>query len=89
MTTKVQKFLKLEVVRMEDLKPGDTLRVDDGFDCMVPWSDLVVQQGGHGLFVPCAGPNGEGAAGSERHYLGGQITDDGTLTGVRRVARAT
>ena len=56
-----------EFARVDDVKPGDTLIADDGFDCIQEGTHLIVQKDSEGtLYVPCKG--GEG-----RHYLQGQI----------------
>jgi TATA-binding protein-associated factor Taf7 len=69
---------------MNELKPGDIVTVDSGFDCLEPWSQHVVEQDLAGeLFIWCAGPDGEYPAGSERHHLEGQLNDDSdALVGV-------
>lgn len=59
---------------MNDLNPGDTVTVDGGFCCLAPWSQHTVEQDEDGLFVRCAGPDGEYPAGSEKHYLDGQLS---------------
>lgn len=68
-----------EWAKLSDLKVGDKLTMDDGFDdgdgegCGISGKTLVVEQGEHGLFVPC----GEG-----HHYLDGQADDGEHLVGM-------
>ena len=60
-------------MKLTDLKAGDVVELDDGFDCMLPGL-ATVQADGHGkLFVPCS---------AGKHFLDGQLRDDGTLAGV-------
>lgn len=54
-----------EFARIDDVKAGDKLTPDDGFDCLKVGSVLVVQADADGkLYVPCDEGN---------HYLNGQI----------------
>lgn len=60
-------------MKLSDLKPGDTVQVDDGFTCMIA-SLRVVQDDKHGgLYVPCNDGN---------HLLDGQRREDGELVGI-------
>lgn len=60
-------------LRLSDVKPGDMVMLDDGFSCMPPGRRRVETSEDGSLFVPCD----EG-----RHYLSGQVGDDGFLVGV-------
>lgn len=56
-----------------EIKAGDILEPDDGFDCMLCGDVLTVQDDGNQLYVPCS---------QGRHFLDGQVgvdTDDGTV----------
>lgn len=61
----------------DDLKPGERVYVDDGFDCMGAGPKQVYEakdcHGVPGLFVFCS---------AGRHYLAGQLRPDGSLAGV-------
>lgn len=64
-----------------DLKEGDTLIVvGEGFICMKKndYKKVIADYEGN-LFVDC----GAGA-----HYLDGQVADDGSLVGLRKVDKA-
>jgi hypothetical protein len=68
---------------MSELTAGDRVTVDGDFTCLRPWSQHSVEQDEHGLFVRCDGPDGERPAGSEKHYLDGQLAEHGdALVGV-------
>lgn len=63
------------------LKAGALVRCDDGFTCIAPWTDQIVQEDAHGLFIQCDGPYLvdkplEALTRNERHYLDGQLDDD-------------
>lgn len=60
-------------MKLADLKPMDTVIVDDGFTCMKGGTMRTVFEGKHGLYVTCA--EGE-------HYLDGQEDEDGELVGI-------
>ncbi|WP_238368252.1 hypothetical protein [Mesobacterium pallidum] len=51
---------------------GDILVADSGFGCMVAGEKLVQADAQGGLFVQC---------GDGRHYLDGQVGEDGCLIG--------
>jgi hypothetical protein len=55
-------------MHISQIKPGDTLIADDGFDCLDTGQSVVVQDDGDGLFVPCR---------CGRHGLDGQLDFDG------------
>lgn len=55
------------------VSPGTVLIADGGFTCMRPGAKIV-RRGPHGLYVRC---------GCGRHYLDGQLDDDGRLIGLR------
>ena len=63
--------------KLSELRVGDKVVVDDGFDYMAPWSELQVFEDERGeLAIVC----NEG-----QHTLDGQIMDDGdSLMGVYR-----
>lgn len=57
-----------EYARLSELKPGDRVQVDDGFDCMEPWSIKEVQCNENGdWFINCS---------KVEHDLYGQLMDD-------------
>jgi hypothetical protein len=57
------------MTRLEDVKPGDVLIADGGFTCLTENGRCKVREDEHGLYVICD----EG-----KHYLDGQLDDDGT-----------
>lgn len=59
--------------RLDDLKRGDRVIVDDGFTCMTAWSEKIVDEDNAGLFVDCE----DGG-----HGLDGQDDGDGFLVGI-------
>jgi len=61
-------------LKLADLAPGMTVRVDGGFTCMAEGEERVVKADVDGdLYIECA----EG-----RHGLAGQLDDDGRLIGI-------
>lgn len=58
--------------RLADLKSGDVVEVDAGFDCMDMGTHPIVDDGA-GLAIPCA---------CGHHDLDGQLNDNGYLVGV-------
>lgn len=54
---------------VSETKVGSVLIPDKGFDCMEEAIACIVDHDADDLYVPCA----EG-----RHYLDGQLSDDGT-----------
>lgn len=65
-----------EYAKLSQLKAGDFVVVDDGFDCMSAWQAFGVLEDEGGLYLPCA----DGG-----HYLDGQLdTDNDTLVGIYR-----
>lgn len=77
MTTK-QQYEAAVPVMLEELKPGDTVIVDDGFTCLPPWAESTVMYNGIGeLFIHCE---------TGLHYLEGQCDEEGAvLVGVRKI----
>lgn len=67
-----------EYAKLSDLKPGDRVQVDDGFEgCFLPWSILQVveEKGELGLYHNAP----ESAGGHEAdclHMLEGQLSDE-------------
>lgn len=72
------KFNDLKVAKLGELKVGDVLIVDGGFDCMKEGDDKAVCVDAHGdLYVNCK---------CGCHYLSGQLPFDGNsdeLVGLR------
>jgi hypothetical protein len=71
-------------MKLTDLKPGMIVVADEGFTCLDA-GEYVVQEHNGNLFIPCRG--GENDADTdpgyvERHYLDGQVGDDGELIGL-------
>lgn len=65
-------------MKLNDINPGDALIVDDGFTCMEPGDQKVAQMNQSGeLFVDCS---------DGRHFLDGQVGDDGHLVGIKSAA---
>lgn len=64
--------------RFGDISKGVRLRADGGFNCIVEDSVLAVELDERNeLFVPC---------GAGRHYLDGQLDDDGRCVGFSLVS---
>ncbi len=59
-------------VRLEDLMPNDTIVLDSGFTCCGAGYKTVMSDD-HGLYFECD---------AGKHYLDGQIGEDGFLVGV-------
>ena len=81
-----EEFLALPEVRLSELRAGDRLVADDGFDCIDEGAVLEVHADEDDRpWVPCRGPDGAGEPGSERHYMDGQEDRAGeALVGLRR-----
>lgn len=68
--------------KMSELRPGDEVEVDDGFDgCFIPWSKrTVVEVNGELALIhnapECGACGGDNEAGDCHHYLAPQIDDD-------------
>lgn len=69
--------------RLSELRPGQLVQVDDGFEgCFPPWSTLPVVEGADGeLALPhndpeCGACEGSNEDGPCLHYLAGQLADD-------------
>jgi len=61
--------------KLIDVQPGDALIADAGFTCVKP-GRVSVKKSDNGLYFDCS----EG-----RHYLDGQVNDEGSLVGLRRI----
>jgi hypothetical protein len=61
-------------IKLSDLKAGDTIIADGGFTCMEA-GPKKVYAADDGLHVLCN---------KGRHYLEGQLDDDGTLVGLEK-----
>lgn len=61
--------------KLEDLKPGSTVKVDGGFTCMKA-NEYRVKKDGRGLYLRCD---------DGKHYLDSQVGADGYLIGVEKV----
>lgn len=62
-------------MKISDVRVGDRLIADGGFDCMMEGREVTICRDPDGLYVWC----NEG-----RHYLDGQVSDDGELIGFKR-----
>lgn len=67
------------MTKLDEIKAGDRVEVDDGFPCMPAGKKIVKADEAGGLYVLCTeGP----------HYLDGQVDEpDGDLVGVRLCER--
>lgn len=78
-----------EDVKFADLLVGDLMIVDNGFECMKPWSEHRLNQNADGdFYLRCSGPDGEGEDKSEQHSLSGQRdhnTGTDYVVGMRRI----
>lgn len=54
--------------KVSEVKEGSLIRVDRAFTCVKPYTVHQVSRADDGLYFPCK----EG-----RHYLSGQLSDDG------------
>lgn len=74
-------------MKLEDLKEGDVVEVDDGFNCMPMGGNRIVHIDDKiGPFIYCTpDENDDGVCQMkpEQHRLAGQITSDGELSGIR------
>lgn len=61
-------------MRLSDVHVGDTVIIDDGFDCMAA-GPRRVEEDADGFYVSCS-------YGVGRHYLDGQEDELGELVGV-------
>lgn len=67
-------------MKLNDLKPGDTVILDDRFTCMAEGAHVVKAKDDTGLlFLDCE----EGT-----HYLDGQENEDGELVGISKRRRS-
>lgn len=72
--------------RLEQLKPGDMVELDDGFTCHEAGIVEVKEDADEPddtLYFDCVDDDGR----PHRHHLVGQLDDDGFLVGVYSVAR--
>jgi len=66
------------MTKLSEIKTGDVLEADGGFDCMDEGTRYTVEEDDAALFVNCR----EG-----KHYLDGQVdVPGGDLVGLHRVA---
>lgn len=80
MTQPVSQSLKLA-----DLRPGDTLIADEAFSCIDPGRACLVHSDDRmGLFVHCCGPEHQRSDYHDKHFLDGQLNDDGEIVGFAR-----
>lgn len=56
-----------------NIKAGDRLKADGGFDCLAKGQISQVERDDSGLFIRCE---------DGRHYLSGQLGDDDELIGL-------
>ncbi len=64
-------------MKLKDLKAGDVVEVDGGFDCMKAGEHTVHfyhKTGPNGLYLYCT---------AGQHFLAGQELENGELTGVK------
>jgi hypothetical protein len=61
-------------IKLSDLKAGDTIIADEGFTCMEA-GPKKIHAADDGLYIRCE---------HGRHYLAGQLNDDGTLVGLEK-----
>lgn len=67
--------------RLSELRAGDRVVLDDGFDCMDGWEEQALLEDNLGLHVTCE---------LERHYIDAQLEPDGdTLVGIYRAGTMT
>lgn len=68
------------MLKLIDIKAGDTLVADGGFTCIAEGAVLEVKDNGDGfLYVPCR---------RKRHYLDGQTNLEGEVVGFSRAVTA-
>lgn len=63
--------------KLSELKPGDKLKADGGFDCIEEGAILEVKAEDDGeLYVECDGPDGAYPGEGQHHSLEGQLSDE-------------
>lgn len=71
--------------KLNELKPGDKIELDDGFIC----TDMKIRtvfSDEHGLYFFCNGPDDSlKEKGTEHHYLDGQADDGEHCVGVYKL----
>jgi hypothetical protein len=65
--------------RIDNITIGTALKSDGGFNCLDCGEVVTVAEDKDGMFVPCR---------CGRHYLEGQVTDEGVLVGFALVVRS-
>lgn len=64
------------MTNIKEIKAGDIVEADAGFTCLSQGRHLV-QSSDSGLFISCS--NG-------KHFIDGQVDDDGTVIGLKLVS---
>lgn len=84
--TRITKILSAPPLRLTDLAPGDKVQGFEGWGCVPDNATRTVMKDEDGLYVCCTGDSDAPRSGQkERHYLDGQVGDDGvTLLGMCR-----
>jgi len=62
-----------EYAKLDQLKAGDHVEIDDGFTCMSAGTTIVHEGAGGELYIPCS---------CGRHFLSGQHDGDNWLVGI-------
>lgn len=65
----------MSALKLDDIKPGETIIADDGFACM-PGGPKTVCECNGALYVECDGCGNPGA--KARHFLDGHVDDPDT-----------
>lgn len=69
-----------EYAKVTEVTVGTKLEADEGFTC-IPWKTIsIVASVWNELYIPCNGPDDEdqGTNLSHKHFLDGQMNDEGT-----------
>lgn len=82
----------MQKLKLSDIKSGDIIVADDGFDCMKPGPHKVEEDRDGSLYVVCNGDKCDSdgyqkqlADGTEKHFLDGQLDGAGYLVGFARL----
>lgn len=73
--------------RLDELKPGDMVELDDGFTCHdagIVEVKADAAEPDDRLYFDCVDDNGR----PQQHHLVGQLDDDGYLVGIYPVAKS-
>lgn len=76
---------EFQPLKLSDIRPGTKLRADEAFTCLPHGHMCEVHEDEHGLYVHCCGPEGAHTNYADKHFLDGQLNDDGEIVGFELV----